>query len=403
METYLVIAITAVLAVILAAVLGIFPRKAASSHKAEGSQSATVNTKEKQAPAKRGKEKVVPKRNEECLATLKGNTENVLSMAVTPDGKYLATACGTSTINVFKVDDVHAKSFKIIRVHLDAFNATCVSLGAGGLSEIVVASTTPTGAAIAAYAAPAEKGAGAAGGSQLVWSHQDCHGTDGVLNMQGGSHPISHASVVATCSSGTHIKVWAASNGQLLGEVDTSQLQNHMVALSPNGRFMAAAAFTADVKIWEVVADKLGRFTRVDKVMQLKGHKKGLVCLAFNNDGTRVVTVSRDGTWKLWNINVRYDVNEDPKCILTAPCAPTPDYDLVALAPGDNPLLAAVKGRQVFLLDTTTGTLAKEVHDAHDAAITSLLWFPSPLPTDDGPAAVFATGSADKKVKLWRA
>jgi hypothetical protein len=32
--------------------------------------------------------------------------------------------------------------------------------------------------------------------------------------------------------------------------VDTNQLKNTMAALSPNGRFLAAAAFTADVKVW---------------------------------------------------------------------------------------------------------------------------------------------------------
>jgi hypothetical protein len=46
-----------------------------------------------------------------------------------------------------------------------------------------------------------------------------------------------------------------------------------MAALSPNGRFLAAAAFTADVKIWEVVYGKDNQVKEVVKVMQLKGHK----------------------------------------------------------------------------------------------------------------------------------
>jgi hypothetical protein len=31
--------------------------------------------------------------------------------------------------------------------------------------------------------------------------------------------------------------------------VDTNQLKNNMATISPNGRFIAAAAFTADVKV----------------------------------------------------------------------------------------------------------------------------------------------------------
>lgn len=34
-----------------------------------------------------------------------------------------------------------------------------------------------------------------------------------------------------------------------MGAVDTNQLKNNMADISPNGRFIAAAAFTADVKV----------------------------------------------------------------------------------------------------------------------------------------------------------
>lgn len=49
--------------------------------------------------------------------------------------------------------------------------------------------------------------------------------------------------------SGTDIKLWHGKSGKELGTVDTNQLKNHMATLSPNGRFLAAAAFTADVKV----------------------------------------------------------------------------------------------------------------------------------------------------------
>lgn len=50
-------------------------------------------------------------------------------------------------------------------------------------------------------------------------------------------------------SAGTDIKLWVAENGKCVGTVDTNQLKNTMATLSPNGRFLAAAAFTADVKV----------------------------------------------------------------------------------------------------------------------------------------------------------
>lgn len=49
--------------------------------------------------------------------------------------------------------------------------------------------------------------------------------------------------------AGTDIILWHGKSGKVLGNVDTNQLKNHMAAVSPNGRFIAAAAFTADVKV----------------------------------------------------------------------------------------------------------------------------------------------------------
>ena len=49
--------------------------------------------------------------------------------------------------------------------------------------------------------------------------------------------------------SGTDIILWHGKTGKIVGNVDTNQLKNNMAAISPNGRFVAAAAFTADVKV----------------------------------------------------------------------------------------------------------------------------------------------------------
>ncbi|PAL60642.1 hypothetical protein CEJ83_21380, partial [Acinetobacter baumannii] len=79
------------------------------------------------------------------------------------------------------------------------------------------------------------------------------------------------STIIASCSEGTDISIWHAKTGKLLGNVDTNQLKNNMAAISPNGRFLAAAAFTADVKVWEIVYSKDGLVKAVTSVMQLKG------------------------------------------------------------------------------------------------------------------------------------
>lgn len=47
----------------------------------------------------------------------------------------------------------------------------------------------------------------------------------------------------------------------------------------------------------------------------LQGHKSGVTSVAFSADGTRVVSASTDGFLIVWNIDVRYSLNEDPKIL----------------------------------------------------------------------------------------
>ena len=61
-----------------------------------------------------------------------------------------------------------------------------------------------------------------------------------------GIHPLELKCLLFL---GTDIILWHGKSGKILGTVDTNQLKNTMATISPNGRFLAAAAFTADVKV----------------------------------------------------------------------------------------------------------------------------------------------------------
>jgi hypothetical protein len=50
--------------------------------------------------------------------------------------------------------------------------------------------------------------------------------------------------------------------------------------------------------------------------MELKGHKSQVMAVAFSPDSKRCVTASKDGTLRIWNIDVRYQLEEDPKTLL---------------------------------------------------------------------------------------
>ena len=71
------------------------------------------------------------------------------------------------------------------------------------------------------------------------------------------------------------------------------------------------------LQVYEVTRDRAGAITQVAKSnLSLKGHSGQVTALAFSADDTRAVTASKDGTWGVWDLNVRYKLNEDAKRLL---------------------------------------------------------------------------------------
>lgn len=426
---------TALLAVAVAVVLGVLsfllfalpnrpPRATAKSPAASAAATpapapskkpggSSANPKQRALAA----DKAHPHRHHHLeLNTLKGHGDAVTDIAFASNGRGLATACADRVIRVFKLDDVSGKSFKFLRINLPSGSScpTKVAFGQGS-SQLVIATEDMSGTGLCMYtsagggAASAAKEQGKLAQPEMKWELKNVHDKKGLVSLVGS--PASFGSgnggvILASSSEGTDIKLWVADTGKCVGTVDTNQLKNTMATLSRNGRFLAAAAFTADVKIWEVVYGKDNQVKEVPKVMQLKGHKSAVTWLDFTWDSERVITASKDGSIRIWNINVRYHMDEDPKCIkvikipsLDSKGVPV-HYDRLAVSP-DNQLLAVTHGSTLQWLRSETGEVLDTAENAHDGNITCLVWAPQTLPTERGKSAVLATASSDKKVKLW--
>ena len=55
------------------------------------------------------------------------------------------------------------------------------------------------------------------------------------------------------------------------------------------------------MKVWEVKFSKLGEFQQLSRVFELTGHSSGVYDVGFSADSSRMVTVSKDGTWRAFN------------------------------------------------------------------------------------------------------
>jgi transducin beta-like protein 2 len=129
--------------------------------------------------------------------------------------------------------------------------------------------------------------------------------------------------------------------------------------------------------------------------MDLKGHKRGVLGISFSPDSKKVATASVDGTWRLWDINVRYEMQEDPKVILsvTNPVDPALPFTHVAISP-DGDCVATATANNVHFWSAKDGSLLGDVMAAHAKAISSLSWSKS--------GEWLASGSHDMTVGLWK-
>ena len=175
-------------------------------------------------------------------------------------------------------------------------------------------------------------------------------------------------------SSSTDTKVTLFDlKGNSLANCQTNQVCNYMARFSPNSNFIAVATGSTEMKLWEVIKDKAQAFQKINKAIQLSSrsaHKTRIKSLDFTSDGSKLVTGSDDGTWKLWNLEVNYKNDEDAPCLFTSSVSKkSVEYLRVSK---NNKMLATVSGNDIELWDLKSGNRLDIIENAHAGKINSV-------------------------------
>lgn len=200
---------------------------------------------------------------------------------------------------------------------------------------------------------------------------------------------------IMTASSTTDLVLYDLK-GEVIQKLDSCLMQTYCAGISPNAKFVAASGFTPDVKVWEVKATKSGEIDKIKRAFELTGHRSGIWGFAFNADSSRMATLSKDKTWRLYNIEVEFDRGQDPILISSGPHPFDPEateftHVRVALSP-DAKTLAASCDRDIFLFDTVAPSDVQVVSDVHVETISGLLF------DDEGKKLV---SCGDKHIRIF--
>ncbi|MDT9233670.1 MULTISPECIES: serine/threonine-protein kinase [Limnospira] len=206
--------------------------------------------------------------------TLTGHTARVLTVAITPDGKTLASGSDDNTVRLWS---------------LQTFEHLSTLTGHGGAINSIAIS--PDGRVIAS---------GSRDNTVKLW---DLHSKQEIATLKGHERDITTIAFSRdgqTLASGSHdhtITLWYLGTNELIGTLRGHNREIRAVAFSPNGRLLASASQDNTVKLWDL--------NRREEISTLLSHDNSVNAIAFSRDGQTLISGSSDKTLKLWDVTTK--------------------------------------------------------------------------------------------------
>jgi hypothetical protein len=203
------------------------------------------------------------------LLLLKGHSDRIGSVAVSPDGQRIVTGSDDLTAKVWETEsgkDLFTLKGHDARISSVAFSPDGRTILTGSGDQTAKVWEAATGKDLFTL-----KGHDAG-----LWSL--AFSPDGKRIVTGCEDEIA--------------KVWDAAIGKELLTLKGHNNGISSVAFFPDGRWIVTGCVDGTAKVWEATTGK--------QLFSLKGHDMVLWCIVFSPDGKRIVTGCEDGTAKLW-------------------------------------------------------------------------------------------------------
>ena len=176
-------------------------------------------------------------------------------------------------------------------------------------------------------------------------------GHDNPVNKLGW-HPDGHC--LATGDVGNQVLLWDPETAELLHRFSTDEVGRDL-AFDPLGRWLAASSGSS-IRLWDLETH--------ETVAVLRGHGAPIGRLHFSPDGERLLSLSTDGSGRVWRLR-------DPGFVEVLPGLP-PDVYVANMGPGGDKLALAGQSTEARIVDLG-GAPATELR-GHEGSIEGILY-----------------------------
>ncbi|QLE56224.1 trypsin-like peptidase domain-containing protein [Nostoc sp. TCL26-01] len=207
----------------------------------------------------------------EEIRTLNGHSYDVWSVAISPDGRTLASGSNDRTIKIWNI--ATGEEIRTLKGHSDWVWSVAISLDGRTLAS------------------------GSRDETIKIWNiatGQEIRTLKGVFSWVRSVAISPDGRTLASGSDDRTIKIWNIATGQEIRTLNSHSGSVYSVAISPDGRTLASGSSDKTIKIWNIATGQ--------EIRTLNGHSNWVNSVAFSPDGRTLASGSNDKTIKIWNV-----------------------------------------------------------------------------------------------------
>ncbi len=329
--------------------------------------------------------------------SLSGHTDQLTSIAFSPDGSQIATGSRDQTAKVW--DAATGQVLFTLDQHTRAVNSVAFSpvddmLATGGEDGFIILWNAETGARISVLngGAPVRDIAFNPDGSRLVAVYNDrtvrlwsITARDSLFKLFDHRADLTAVafnqtgSRFATAGNDSRVVIWNAETGSPLTSIELDLEGGDPInglAYSPDGSQLITAHESGVARMWDVESKEF--------LMRFSGHTGALTDADFSPDGTYIITASADGTARIWD-------TATGRALFTL-LGHVRGITAVSFSPDGSEIATAGQDASARIWNATGG-LEFTIFSGHREPVKDVGF------SDDGTLVV--TGGQDKTARVW--